>query len=635
MADIEKQRVVRAISYALTVFIVLFSTFYITSMATRLNMVVSYMQYISIGSAVLLPLAFICFRANRKTPGDRVPWYDVFAAVLGFAIPFYVVFTYYQGKMGGWGTVPPATAVVLGIVMIVLVIEAARRTAGTFFAITVVVGVTLPLYVQYLPGLFASLPVGPEKLVGTLFLTENGMFGQVMKTFILVFLLYIFFGVLVQVGGGGKFFNDIAMALLGHTTGGPAKVAVISSSLFGMISGSAAANISVDGAFTIPMMKRAGYEPHFAAAVEASSSEGGIIMPPVMGAVAFIMADFLGMPYWRVALAAAVPAVLYYWCLFSQVHFHAVNHGMKGIPRDKELPPLRKTLFEGWHLILTIGILVYLLFVGKMSPGKSVLVTSVFFVVACSVRKSTRPTMGTFVDLLRASARVFGQLAPILLAIGLIVGGIGLSGLDISVVQWLTSDTGTSVWVALLILALAALILGTGMPGSAIYLLLAVLMAPALESYGLSQLAVHMTILYWGLLADFTPPTAVGPSIAAGYAGASPMRTTLQTMRLGVVIYLAPFFFIFHPVILFEQFQVWPFILVVASAFVGFRFLARAFEGYEPPSSLAKLVQRVVALAAGVLILSMTWYLQVAGVLLAVTLVLMGGRPLRLPFFAR
>jgi len=610
------------------------SVFYVMSIAPRLGIVVGSIQYVALGTSLLLPQAFLQFRATDKRPKGQIPWYDFLAALLSFAIPFFVFVTYNQARAGGWGLFPPTSAFVLGIILILLVIEGARRTGGNFFVITVIVCGAVPLFAHVLPGFLQNLPVQPGRVIGTIFLTSNGIFGSVMQTFVLVFLLYIFFGVLIQVVGGGTFFNNIALALLGHTAGGAAKVAVISSSLFGMISGSASANVSVDGAVTIPMMKKAGYKPHFAAAVEAAASEGGAIMPPVMGAVAFIMADFLGLPYWRIALAAIVPAILYYWCLFSQVHFHAINHGMKGLPRN-ELPPLGKSLLDGWHVIATVLVLVWLLFVQKVSPGKSVLIASVAFLLFSSMRKSTRPNPAMLTGLLQGSARVFGQLAAIILAIGVIIGGIGLAGIDMSLTQWLESGTH-SVWVGLLSLAIAAFVLGTGMPGSAIYLLLAVLMAPPLETFGLNRLAIHMTILYWGLLADFTPPTAVGPMIAAGYAGASPIKTCLQTMRLGAVLYVAPLFFIFHPVILFEEFKIVPFLYVVASAFLGFRLVARAFEGYPPPASLAKNARRLVALASGIMILSMLWYLQVAGMLIAAGLTVLSNEgKFRVPFLGR
>ncbi|MDO8473671.1 MAG: TRAP transporter fused permease subunit [Dehalococcoidia bacterium] len=607
-------RLVKITAGVLVVATLAWSVIYVMSVATRLGIVVGSMQYVALGASLLLPQAFLLFRANDKRPKGNIPWYDLLAAIMAFAIPLYVFATYGQARSGGWGIHPPTEAIILGVAMILLVIEGARRTGGTFFVVAVVICASLPLVAQYLPGFLKSLPIQPNRAVGNMFLTSEGMFGSVMQVFVQVFLLFIFFGVLIQVGGGGKFFINLAMSFMGHTTGGAAKVAVISSSLFGTISGSATANVSVCGAFTIPMMKEAGYKPHFAAAVEAAASEGGAIMPPVMGAIAFLMANFLGIPYWRVALAAIVPALIYYWCLFSQVHFHAVNHNLIGVPKG-ELPSAKKTLIEGYHIVATLVILIWLLFIEKLTPGKAVMFTSIAYIVLCCLRKSTRPTKETLKAMLQNSARIFGQLSAILLAIGIIVAGIGLSGIDMSTAQWLGNGTH-SVWVGLLALCAAAFVLGTGMPGSAIYLLLAILMAPALVTFGLSLLAVHMTILYWGLIADFTPPTAVAPTVAAGYAGANPLKTQWQTMRLGAVIFIAPFFFVFHPVILFENFQLAEFVWVVASAAIGFWLVARGFEGYEP-GSRAKIARRVLALAAGVMILSMTWWAQVVGIVLA------------------
>ncbi len=614
-------RVVRVIAVVLGTCAVLESAFYVTSAAPRLNMVIGTLQYVSLGASFLLPLPFLLMRANGKAPKDKVPWYDVIAAILSFLVPLVMFFNDERARIGMWGMFPPKPVLVAGITMCILVAEGSRRAAGNFFAGAVVVLGLAPIYVHLLPGFLKGRTVDLDRLIGVNFTTSHGMFGTVMQTFILVYLLFIFFGVATQLAGAGEFFTNLSISLLRNARGASGKVAVIASSLFGTISGSASANVSVCGSFTIPMMKRGGYSPHFAAAVEAASSEGGILMPPVMGAVAFIMANFLGIPYWRVALAALVPAVLYYVSLFAQVHFHAVNHGL-GAVELAERPTLRKALLQGWHIIVAALILVWLLFIVKMNAGQSALLATVALFALTMIRKSTRPSSADISKLAGDSAKVFGHLGPVLLAIGIIVAGIDVSGLGMSFTQWLRA--GQSPFAALLSLAVIAFVLGTAMPVAAVYMLLAVLMGPALESFGLNRIAVHMTILYWGVMSDFTPPTAIGPTIAAGYAGASPMKTCLQAMRLAGVIYIAPFFFIFHPVLLFEDFQIVPFVFAVSSGVVGLLLLARAFEGYGPPGNGIKRFKRLTSLVASLLFLSMIWYLVVAGVVLAVVILLSG-----------
>ncbi|MDO8473419.1 MAG: TRAP transporter fused permease subunit [Dehalococcoidia bacterium] len=609
-------RVVKGASWTLVSAAVLLSAFYALSMAPRLGIVMGTTQYVNLAAALLLPLAFLLVRVGERPKDSTLPWYDAVAAVLSFAIPIYAFATYTKALTSSWIIFPPALVLTLGIVMSVLVVEAARRTGGKFFVISVVVLALAPFYVHFLPGFLKGNAYTLQRVVGSYFIGSEGIFGSVMKTFILSFLLFIFFGVATQACGAGKFFTNVSLALLGRYRGGAAKAAIVASSLFGTISGSASANVTVCGSFTIPMMKQAGYKPHFAAAVEAASSEGGIIMPPVMGAVAFVMADFLGISYWKVALAAIVPAILYYWCLFSQVHFHALNHGLKAVPRGS-VPPLRETLREGWHLVLVAVFLIWLLFVRKVNPGQAALFATVALFAVSFVRKSTRPDAKMMVTLVETSARVFAQLAPIILAIGLIIAGINISGLGMSFTQWLQTISGSSPVLGLVALAIAAFVLGTGMPGVAIYMLLALLMAPTLEGFGLNRLAVHMTILYWGLMADFTPPTAIAPTIAAGYAGASPLATSLQAMRLAAVIYVAPFFFVFHPVILFQHFEVPLFALTVVSAFLGCWLLARAFEGYGPGANWRKQFMRLAVLVSAIGVLSMVWYLQIAGVAMA------------------
>jgi len=605
---------------ALAITGVLWGVFYVTGGAPRLNIALSVIQFLAVGASLFLPLTFLLFRASGKDSMGSIPWYDALAALLSFAIPFYIFFNYRESQLEGWAISPPVPALVIGIVMCLLLLEGARRTGGQFFAAAVVVLASAPLYANYLPGIFKGPSFGVNRLIGTLFVSADGMFGQVMSVFVLTFLLFIFFGVVLQSAGAGRFFSNIAMVLLGEARGGAAKVAVIASGLFGTVSGSATANVMVSGSFTIPMMKEAGFPPHYAAAVESAASEGGIIMPPIMGAVAFIMANFLGIPYWRVALAAAVPAILYYWCLFSQVHFYAVNHGMRGMPRS-QVPPLRDTLLQGWHIVATAIILVWLLFFMKMAAGQAALWSTVVLLVLTTLNKATRPNLRIAAKLAEDSAKIFGQLAAILLSVGLIIGGLNLSGLDMSTTQWLGSGSHNIV-TALLVLAVAGLVLGTGLPGAVVYVLLAIMLAPGLEDMGLNRLAVHMTILYWGILADFTPPTAITPFVAAGFAGASPMKTTLQTMRFGAVLYVAPVFFIFHPVILFENFQVLPFFLILLPAFLGFWMLARAFEGYEPPTTSIKQARRAACLIAGALLLSAVPYLVIAGAAISCAILL-------------
>jgi len=592
----------------------------VTSMAPRIGIVVGVLQYVAGGSALLLPLAFLLFRATEAAPKNKVPWYDALAAFLCFVIPWYVVINYQKAALGGWGIAPPGQAIVLGVIMCVFVLEAARRTGGKSFAVAVVVLALAPFYSHLLPGILRSLPNSFDEAIGRFFLSADGVFGSVMQTYIMTFLLFIFFGVLLQSAGAGRFFTNVALVFMGMARGGAAKVAVIASGLFGMISGSASSNVIVSGSFTIPMMKQAGFPSHVAAAVEAAASEGGIIMPPVMGAVAFIMANYLGLPYYQVAIAAAVPAFLYYFSLFAQVHFHAVNHGIGGLPRS-QVPPLRKSLVGGLHIIVVFITLIFLLFVMKMIPGVAALWSMVVLIAGMAVRKETRPSLKSLSKLMDDAARVLGQLAGLLLAVGLIIGGIALSGLDTSITQWLRSGV-PNVAIQLLVLFVACFVLGTGLPGSAMFILLVILLGPALESMGLNRLAVSMTILYWGLIADFTPPTAITPFIASGIAGSSPMRTCIQTMRFGAVIYVVPFFFIFHPVLLFVNFEIASFLLTFLSALLGFWLMARAFEGFGPPWNWFKEAKRVTCGAASIMILSMVWFLAIPGAVLGAILLL-------------
>lgn len=620
------RKAVRIVCATLAILGLLMGTFYVLGIAPRLNWAVGIKQFLYLGASLFLPICFLLFRATEGPKERKVPWYDILAALVTFAIPLYLLVNYQRSETRSWSIFPPAIVIVMGVVMCLLLLEAGRRTAGKFFAICCLVMLIVPLVGSHLPGILHTSKFGVDRLIGSVFISGSGIFGSIMQVFVLVYLLFLFFGLATQIAGAGRFFTNIAFAFLGRARGGTAKAAVISSSLFGTISGSATANVMVSGSFTIPMMKQAGYKPEIAAAIESAASEGGIIMPPVMGAVAFIMANFLGIPYWKVAVAAAIPAILYYWCLFSQVHIHAVNNFPPTTQRV-DVPPLRKTLLEGWHLIITAAVLVWSLFISKMPTGQSALLTTVVLLVLCTINKSTRPNWKILAKLFEDSARIFGQVAAILLGVGLITGGFALSGIHVAVAQWLQTGAA-NIWVALAILAVVCVLLGTGLPGGAVYVIVAILLAPGLVKMGLNQMAVHMTILYWGLIADFTPPTAITPVVAAGFAGASPMKTTWQSMRFAAVIYIAPFFFIFHPVILLQNFQVLPFIYAILSAFPGFYLVAQGLEGFGPPNTRFKLVKRIAVLASAVMVLTMIWYVQIVGVVLAGIVLLSKSTPI-------
>jgi TRAP transporter 4TM/12TM fusion protein len=348
---------------------------------------------------------------------------------------------------------------------------------------------------------------------------------------------------------GDSFLTDVAMALMGRYRGGSAKMAVVSSSLYGTVSGSAVANVVVDGAITIPMMKRTGYPPHVAAAIEAVSSNGGQIMPPVMGAAAFLIAEYLSIPYGQVALAAALPAALYYLALFVQIDLEAAKLGLTGLPRA-DLPRLREVMRGGWVFLVPLGVLLYTLMIGSWEAGKAgMLAVGVTLLVGC-LQKSTRPSWRGVMDAIEGTGRTMLDLIAITTLAGIVIGAFQLSGLTSKLPIVLTSAAGGNVVILLILTAVVSILLGMSLPTTVVYITLAVLIGPALTQLGIVPLAAHLFLFYFGMLSLITPPDCLATYAAAAIAKADFWKTGWAGMRLGVVAYVVPFIFVFHPALL-------------------------------------------------------------------------------------
>jgi TRAP transporter 4TM/12TM fusion protein len=362
---------------------------------------------------------------------------------------------------------------------------------------------------------------------------------------------FFLFAQLLVVTGAGQWFIDVAQALLGHVRGGSAKVAVVASSLMGTISGSSVANIAAVGVFTIPLMKATGYRSTFAGGVEAAASNGGQIMPPVMGIAAFMMIDFLQRPYNRIILAGILPALAYYFALYLMVDFEAAKTGLRGIPRS-QLPPLKETLIDGWQYILPLATLVFLLIALSYSAELSALYASAVMVVIGVFNKKNRLTLNKIYLVLKDTAIAMMLVAITLATASIIVGCVQLTGLSYRLSMGLVGVAGGNVWLLLVLTAVACIILGMGMTTSAVYVIMATLVAPALVSVGFIPLAAHFFVFYFGVAALITPPVCPASFVAAGIAGSPPMSTGLTATRLAIITFLAPFIFVFEPAFLWE-----------------------------------------------------------------------------------
>jgi TRAP transporter 4TM/12TM fusion protein len=550
--------------------------------------------------AFMLVLAFLFFPVGRRHFSDPLrPLFllDLVFLTIALGAQVYTLANLDRFVDPGYGVNTPD--VVVGTLLIVAVLEACRRTVGWGLTLTAVFFLVQTWHADRFAWILYGPPASWSSIVESFFGKEEGLYGIPVGIMSGVLILFILFAAFLTMTGIGDFFVRLATALAGRMTGGPAKVSVFSSALLGTISGSGVANVMMDGVFTIPMMKRIGYGASFAAGVEAVASIGGQIMPPIMAAAAFIMSDFVGVPFRKVAAAATIPALLYFFCVFITVHFEAKRLGLRKVPRD-EMPKLGETLRRDGYLLLPLVALIGFLYVGFSEEMSALMAVGATFVVSFARRRSA---LGP-VRLLRAfesGARTGVTVAMAVAAAGLIIGCLFLSGIGMKFCYMLVNLSGGQLWLALIYTAFAAFLLGLSLPTTAVYLTLAIIVAPGLVQMGVPKMAAHMFIFYMGVTADLTPPTCLSPFAAAAIAGSPPMATAWQAMRLGVVLYIVPFMFVYSPALL--MIGSWPQILAaVVPAVAGVFCLAAALQGWLRCG--ATLLERALLLAAAALFIA-------------------------------
>jgi len=504
-------------------------------------------MYLGVLMAALIPQVFLVIPATSRSSRSRVPWYDLLAAVLFFVCAVYVIVHAMDIQLRGWSIRPPLPALWLGIAAWALVIEAVRRSTGTALALIVLVLSAYPLIAGFMPGILSAKSYSVMRLVGFHYLSSQSMFGVTTHVFGRLVIAFLIFAVGLLVLGGGDFFIRLALALLGNVRGGGAKVSILGSAVFASISGSPTSNVITTGSFTIPAMKKSGYPPHYAAALEACSSTGGVLMPPIMGVAAFIMADFLQVSYATVCIAAILPSLLYFFSLYAQSDFFAAKAGLKGIPRE-ECPPVGKTFRQGWPYIITCLCLIYFLFFLRQEARAPYFCVAVLLGIMLLFRRKEigLSQLERFVE---TCGRVLCEILTIMVGVGMIIGALLLTGVAQSFSSSILQMAGGNLFVLLLMGALASFIMGIGMTMIPCYIILALLLAPALVEMGIEPIAAHLFILYWGMISFITPPVAIASIVAAGLAGTDNMKTGLYSLRLGFVAYIVPFFFIYNPVL--------------------------------------------------------------------------------------
>ena len=561
----------------LSVLSVVFSAYQVFNLGRFTGYVPIENQYFYAIVALLLPTAFIVFPVSSKRGKEGMTWYDILLFLATGAIC--LVFVYYSIDMldEGWEFSAPEKMQWLSLALVLLAIEGVRRTGGGVVTIIIVIFAVYPLVAGDMPGVLEGTSETLWDTVAYYALSTEALIGIPTRAFAGLVIGFLLFGVALQYTGGGQFFLNLAFSLLGYVRGGPAKVAIFASGLMGSMSGSVITNVLTTGALSIPAMKRIGFKPHVAGGVEACASTGGVLMPPIMGATAFIMAINLEVPYRDIVVAAVIPSVLYFFALFMQIDGYAAKNKLEGLPKA-ELPTVSQTLKDGWYYVAVFALLIYLLVFMQREAQAPFYATALLLIIN-QLHPKHRWNWERFVDFLLATGRLFAELAAILVGIGLIVGSLSYSGKIGTLAFELLQLAGNNVALLLILGALASFIMGIGVTVTVAYIILALTLAPALTDSGLSLMGVHMFMLYWGMLSYITPPVALGSFAAASLAQANSMRTGFESMKLGTIIYFVPFFFVLDPGLIMQG-EPLHILTVFSCAILGVIVLSTSLQGY-------------------------------------------------------
>ncbi len=564
-----------------------------------------------------LCLAFLLYPTKKNWRRDKLHPLDLILAILGAAAPAYIVINYHELILRA--ALPTPTDVVVGTLGIILVIEAARRVVGIPMVCVVMVFIVYAFAGPYMPGLLAHRGLTIDHFVSHVFFTTEGIFGiplGVSSTFIFLFIL---FGAYLEGTGLGKFFIDVANSIAGWASGGPAKVSVLSSGLMGTVSGSSVANVVGTGSLTIPMMKKLGYHKDFAGAVEAAASTGGQLMPPVMGAAAFLMAEFVGIPYVEIVKAAVIPAALYFIGVWLGVHFEAKRNNLQGLPRD-ELPKLGELLRTRGHLAIPLIVIVWLL-VSGYTPMRAALVAIVLSIVVSGLKKSTRMSPAEIVKGLETGARnVIGVLVACASA-GIIIGVVTKTGVGLKLASTLLDLSGGMVLPSMFLTMITAIILGMGVPTTANYVITSTIAAPALIQMGVPILAAHMFVFYFGIIADVTPPVALAAYAGSGISGGNALKTGINASKLAIAAFIIPYMFVLNPGLLLIDGVTILLILALITATVGMVALSSSLIGYL--AAPLKNFERVILFAGGLMMVKPGLVTDIAGVTIFTAILVM------------
>ncbi|MCZ2257631.1 TRAP transporter permease [Sporosarcina sp. G11-34] len=564
-----------------------------------------------------LGIIFLLYPAKKEwmRTQKKVPWYDVLLAFTAMYVTYHKIFFFdsiLQSRISGYSPID----IFISILGVLLVLEATRRTVGLPIVIVASVAILYAIFGKYIPTQILSHPgFTVDRIAPNLWYRESGVFGTPIQISAKFIYLFLFFGVMLVNTPIGKFFNDLALSLTGRFTGGTAKTAVIASALQGTVSGSSVGNTVATGSFTIPMMKKAGFKPEFAGATEAAASTGGQIMPPMMGAAAFIMMEYLGVNYATIMLAALIPAILYFTGIFIGVHFEAKKLKILGLPKS-QLPVFKDLVLKNGYMIVPLLVIIVTIMSG-FTPQRAALYGILSAFLVSFVRKDSRFNLQRVVYVLEQGGRVALPVIAAVATAGIIAGVVSLTGLGAKFAAGIIAMANGYLILALIFTMIACIILGMGLPTTANYVVTATIAAPALiNEFGVAPLAAHMFVFYFGIVADITPPVCLAAYAGAGIAKANPFKTGVTAVKLAIAAFIVPYIFIYNPILVFVDVTILKLIFSVATALIGMVGVSSAVIGYFIRNSRAW--ERLIMFGAGLMLIIPEWTSSLLGLALMV-----------------
>ena len=565
-------------------------------------------SYLYLLLGIFQPIVFLMFPFNDRYK-EKIFYPDIIAAITIFFIGIYFSINAENILMSGWDIEAPIFPTVLSIIFIILSLESLRRTGG-YFIFSIAVFFTLyPIFADKMPGALWGNTYTLIEAARAHSMGLDSLIGIPMKVAGSLLIGFLIYGVVLSETGGGKFFINIAEALMGKKRGGQAKVAILASGFFGMLSGSPTSNVITSGSLTIPAMKKAGYSSKYAAAIEACASTGGVLMPPVMGTVAFIMASFLNVPYSEILYAALIPGIVFYVALMIQIDLYAGKNNLKPI-NIEDIPSLRKTIFNGYSYILSLICLIWLLLALKLE-SEAPFIASLLLLIITIFSKNI---IFSWQNLFLRTGEIIGRIVSLLSGIGVIIGAMSLTGVGTSLSRELVFAAGGDIYMILIFGALASLVLGVGMTVSACYIFLAIVLAPAIIEAGVTPIAAHLYVLYWGVLSFITPPVAIAAITASTISKSSALETGVLSMRLGSILFFLPILFVFDSAMLMNG-SIIDIMISFMTAIFAIILISASFESYLYFFGLINKFYRILVFISGFLILLPIFYTKITGLI--------------------